>query len=152
MKIFTQSVIQFTKTKPLLLVYIKNSTRNAQEKYVLSPRRQTLTNTVWANVNIKYTKFLQYLNWREKQWQNMWKSVTWCLNVYFIFDWHIKIEFPWWSQIKRSRTCHISNTHCVRYLLMKMEKLSFQKNTQTMTMKMNAFTYMNMSLRLKCKK
>ena len=65
MKIFTQSVIQFTKTKPLLLGYIKNSARNAQEKYVLSPWRQTLTNTVWANVNIKYRKFLQYLNWRD---------------------------------------------------------------------------------------
>ena len=110
MKIFTQSVIQFTKTKPLLLVYIKNSAWNAQEKYVLSPWRQALTNTVWAIVNIKYRKFLQYLNWREKQWQNMWKSVTWCLNVYFIFDWHIKIELPWWSQIKRLRTYVTSAT------------------------------------------
>ena len=50
------------------------------------------------------------------------------------------------------KLCHISNTHCVRYLLMKMEKLSFENNTQRRTMKMDAFTYMNMSLRLKCKK
>ena len=31
-KIFTKSVIQFTETKPLLLVYIKNSAENPQEK------------------------------------------------------------------------------------------------------------------------
>ena len=43
--------------------------------------------------------------------------------------------------------CHITGKHYVRYLLMKMEKLSFEENSRRMTIKMDVFTYMNMSVR-----
>ena len=36
--------------------------------------------------------------------------------------------------------------------VMKMEKLSFEENTRSMTMKTDVFTYMNMLLRQKCTK
>ena len=41
-KIFTQSLIQFKETKPLLLVYIKNSAKNPQEKLRLISMKTNL--------------------------------------------------------------------------------------------------------------
>ena len=81
-----------------------------KRNYVLSLWRQALTNTVWANRNIKYRKSLRYIDRRERQWQNLWKSVTWRWNLCLIFDWHIKTELSWKSQIKRWRSYVTSPT------------------------------------------
>ena len=70
-----------------------------RRKYILSPR-QPLTYTVCANRNIENRKGLKYINGRERQWQNLWKSATWCWKVCFILGRHIEIELSWSSQIK----------------------------------------------------
>ena len=87
----------------------------------------TLTNTVWANRNIRYLKGLRYINWRERKQQKFVKNCRMLLKGLL----HIWLTYQNWIALmipnqKMEKLCHITDRHCVRCLLMKTEKWLFE--------------------------
>ena len=94
-KIFTKSVIQFTETKPLLLVYIKNSAENPQEKLRLISMKTNLRIPSEQMEKSSIEKFYNILI-RDKENDKICKKVPHGVERSALFvDWHIKIELPW---------------------------------------------------------
>lgn len=118
-----------------------------RRNYVLPPWRQTLTNTASANRNMNYRKGLRYINQRERQIKFVKKSHTVLKRLlYFWLTYQTWIVLIILNQTME-KLCHITDRHCVRYLLIKIRKLPFEWNTRRMNMKTDIFTHMNVLVR-----
>ena len=76
-KIFTQSVIQFAETKPLLLVYIKNNAENPLEKLRLISMKTNLP-IPSEQMQISSIEKVYNILLETKGMTKFVKSATWC--------------------------------------------------------------------------